>query len=173
MSRQSPTSPHHKNKAIINPPCRKDLEKDHNCSCLGFGKQREPSLTLSRLCPTLLRICMFSKYLQRNMCLWMGNAAFSPWCCAALFEWEWRLLADEPQCVAAVSPEQEWDEWSWVCSIGAWFSSQKGCNFGLLFYSFYQVVRVLMEGGWESLPCSPQLLVLGCTGSLVCGMIFS
>lgn len=101
-----------------------------------------------------------------------------PWCCAVLFKWEWVLLEDEGQCVAAVSPEQEWDKCSWVCSIGAWFFSHWGGDFVLLFVSYFvllfvsyfvlffisyfvllfisgQVVYVLTEGGWESLPCSP------------------
>lgn len=30
-----------------------------------------------------------------------------------------------------------------------------GMQFCIFFYHFYQVVYVLMEGGWESLPCSP------------------
>lgn len=47
------------------------------------------------------------------MCLCMWNAIFFK-CYAVFFKWEWRLLVDEQQCVAVVSPEQKRDKYSQV-----------------------------------------------------------
>jgi len=72
-------------------------------------------------------------------------------CYTVFFKWEWWLLVDEQQCVAAVSPEQERGKCSRVCNMVLGFCYSGG----VISYRFISVIKYFtcsVKGGGSACP---------------------